>query len=479
MTEVDYSRKWLVMGAISMGIFLATIDGSIVNLALPTIVSDLATNFAAVQWVVLVYLLTLTTLLLSVGRFADIVGKKKIYTLGFVVFIIGSALCGLSPSVWWLIGFRVLQAVGASMILALGPALLIDAFPPSERGQALGLAGTAVSIGFIAGPALGGLVLEYASWHWIFYVNVPIGILGTIIAARVVPDVRPAGGQRFDFVGSALLFVGLLTLLLALSFTQQVGLLHPGVLALLGIAAVSLGAFVLVELRIEQPLINLRLFRNPDLSINVANGFITFMLIAAVFLLIPFYLEGMLGFSPRDVGLIQAIVPILLGIASPISGWLSDRYGTRGISIIGLAVLLVGYALLSTFDAETSVAYFLLALAPIGIGMGIFQSPNNSGIMAAAPLHQRGVISSLLAITRTMGQTVGIAVIGALWASRVVFYEGAALPGGATTGSVSSQILALHDTFVFAVGLIALALVLGVGGWLQHRRATNAGAVQV
>ncbi len=478
MPEVDYSRKWIVMGAIAMGIFLATIDGSIVNLALPTIVTDLQAGFAAVQWVVLAYLLTLTTLLLSVGRFADIVGKKQIYTLGFVVFIIGSALCGIAPAIWWLIAFRVLQAIGAAMILALGPALLVDAFPPSECGQALGLVGTAVSIGFIAGPALGGLVLEYASWHWIFFINVPIGILGTIIAARVLPDVRPASGQRFDFVGSALLFVGLLTLLLALSFTQQVGLLHPGVLALLGVAVVSLVAFVLVELRIEQPLINLRLFQHADLSINVTNGFLTFMLIGVVFLLIPFYLEGMLGFSPRDVGLIQAVVPIALGIVSPISGWLSDRYGTRGISIIGLAVLLVGYVLISTFNAETSVPFLVLALAPIGIGMGLFQSPNNSSIMAAAPVQQRGVISSLLAITRTMGQTVGIAISGALWASRVVLYEGAALPGGATTGAISSQMLALHDTFVVAVGIIAFALVLCIWGWVQHRRATTAGAVQ-
>lgn len=241
----------------------------------------------------------------------------------------------------------------------------------------------------------------------------------------------------------------------------------------------SLSAFVGVQLRIEQPLINLRLFQNPDLSINVANGFITFMLIGAIFLLIPFYLENMLGFSPREVGLIQAIVPITLGIMAPIAGGLSDRYGTRGISIIGLTVLLLGYVLISNFDANTTVPIFLISLAPIGIGMGIFQSPNNSSIMAAAPAHQRGVISSLLAITRTMGQTVGIAVMGALWASRVMFYEGQSLAGGATTASINAQLLALHDTFLVAVGLITFALLLCIGGWMHHRRTTSSASAAV
>ncbi len=473
MPEIDYTRKWYVMGAIAIGIFLATIDGSIVNLALPTLVTDLKTSFAVVQWVVLVYLLTLATLLLSVGRIADILGKKRIYTLGFVVFTVGSMLCGIAPNVWWLIGFRVLQAIGATMILALGPALLIDAFPPSERGKVLGLSGMAVSVGIVSGPVLGGLILQYASWHWIFYVNVPVGIIGTYVAARVLPNPPAPGGQRFDYVGSGLLFIGLLTLLLALSFTQQLGFTDARVLGLLGVAGASLSAFVAVQLRVEQPLINLRLFQNPDLSINVTNGFITFMLVGAVFLLLPFYLENMLGFSPREVGLIQAIVPITLGIMAPIAGGLSDRYGTRGISIIGLTVLLLGYVLISNFDANTTVPIFLLSLAPIGIGMGIFQSPNNSSIMAAAPAHQRGVISSLLAITRTMGQTVGIAVMGALWASRVMFYEGQSLAGGATTASINAQLLALHDTFLVAVGLIAFALLLCIGGWLHHRRTTS------
>ena len=177
--SIDYSRKWYVMAAVAMGIFLATIDASIVNVALPTLVRELSTEFTLVRWVVLVYLLTVTTLILNMGRLGDMVGKKPVYAAGFIIFTIGSALCGIAPTVYWLIGFRVLQAIGAAMMMALGVAIVTEAFPPSERGRALGLAGSIVSIGIVVGPVLGGLIIDALSWHWIFYVNLPVGILGS------------------------------------------------------------------------------------------------------------------------------------------------------------------------------------------------------------------------------------------------------------------------------------------------------------
>ncbi|HMR65058.1 MAG TPA: MFS transporter, partial [Anaerolineae bacterium] len=194
--NIDYSRKWYIMAAVSMSIFLATIDGSIVNVALPTLVRELQADFATVQWVVLAYLLTQSTLLLGVGRLGDMVGKKPIYVSGFVVFTIGSVLCGLSPTVGWLIGFRVLQALGAAMMLALGAAIVTEAFPPYERGKALGIIGTSVSIGVVVGPTLGGILLQTLSWHWIFFVNLPVGIVGTAMALRFIPAFRPKGRQR-------------------------------------------------------------------------------------------------------------------------------------------------------------------------------------------------------------------------------------------------------------------------------------------
>ena len=249
MTEIDYTRKWYVMAAIAMSLFLATVDGSIVNVALPTLVRELNTDFATVQWVVLGYLLVQTTLMLSMGRLGDMIGKKSIYTAGVVIFTLGSLLCGLAPTVYWLIGFRLLQAIGASMNLALGTAIVTEAFPATERGRALGIAGTIVSAGIVFGPTIGGILIEALSWHWIFIVNLPIGIIGTILAVRYVPDFRPTGRQRFDFWGALTLLVTLLSLSLALTIGQNVGFTNGRILALFAIFAIFLTLFLILEWR--------------------------------------------------------------------------------------------------------------------------------------------------------------------------------------------------------------------------------------
>lgn len=474
--EIDYGRKWHVMSAVAMSIFLATIDGSIVNVALPTLVQDLNSNFATVQWVVLAYLLAQTTLMLGVGRLADMIGKKPIFTTGFVVFTVGSVLCGLSPTIYWLIGFRVLQAVGAAMTLALGIAIVTEAFPPQERGRALGIAGSVISIGVVVGPTLGGILIDALSWHWIFFVNLPVGIVGTLVAIRFVPNLRPAGGQRFDYWGGITLFIALLSLLLALTVGQGWGFGDGRILALFGLFGLFAVTFLFIEWRTDQPMIDLRLFRNRLFSVNLITGFITFIGIAGTFILMPFYLEGIRGYSVSQVGFLLAVIPIALGISAPISGSLSDRFGTRPITVIGLIMLLIGYYAISSLDANTSVVGYLLRLLPIGLGMGIFQSPNNSAIMGSAPRNQLGVASGLLSLTRTLGQTAGIAIMGAIWASRVFVYAGGPLPGGATTAPLAAQMAGLHDTFTTVVFLIALALALGFWGLVQEWGQFTAGA---
>ncbi len=469
-TTIDYSRKWHVMAAVAMSVFLATIDTSIVNVALPTLVRDLQTDFAIVQWVVLAYLLTLATLMLGVGRLGDMVGKKRIYTSGFMIFTLGSVLAGLSPTIYWLIGFRVLQAVGAAMVLALGIAILTEAFPPSERGRALGIIGAVVSIGIVIGPTLGGLLIDVLSWHWIFFVNLPVGVIGTLAAIWYVPDIKPAGGQRFDFRGAITLFVSLLSLCLALTMGQRIGFDRPMIWLLFALWVVFLGVFVVIETRSDQPMIDLRLFRNRLFSINLITGLATFIAVAGALILMPFYLENVLGFGTRQVGLLLAAVPIGLGVTAPISGSLSDRLGTRPITFFGLLILFGGYYALGTLDAQTSVPGYLLRFIPIGIGMGVFQSPNNSAIMGAAPAGRLGVASGLLAITRTLGQITGVSTLGAFWAARAVFHSPEPVAGGATAAPVAAQVSALHDTFVVTVLLMLLALALSLWGLLQERR---------
>lgn len=469
---VDYSRKWYVMLAVAMGIFLATIDGSIVNVALPTLVHSFNTNFALVQWVVLAYLLTVTTLILSVGRLADMSGKKPLYTAGFIIFTIGSLLCGLSPTISWLIGFRILKGVGAAMLMALGAAIVTEAFPPEERGKALGMNGLMVSIGIVIGPTLGGVLIDTFSWHWIFFVNVPLGIIGTFIATQFVPAVKPRGGQRFDYVGAFALFVSLLALLLALTLGQEMGFTHPRILILFGVWVFCLVLFIIIEQQTNQPMVDLKLFKSRLFSLNLFTGFLTFTLIAGSLILAPFYLENILGYDTRHVGFLMAIIPVALGVAAPLSGALSDRLGTRPISIVGLLLLLVGYYALTSLDDQTTAFGYIIRFLPIGLGMGIFQSPNNSAIMGAVPKTYLGIASGLLAITRTLGQTVGIATLGALWASRVTYHAGgSAVAGGTTAASVAAQVAGLQDTFSVAIVVVLLALALNMWGLVQERRA--------
>jgi EmrB/QacA subfamily drug resistance transporter len=459
------------MAAAAMSVFLATIDGSIVNVALPTLVRAFGTEFAVVQWVVLAYLLTVTTLMLSVGRLGDMVGKKPLYVAGLVIFTAGSVLCGLSPSVYWLVGFRVVQGIGAAMTMALGAAIVTESFPPSERGRALGIIGSMVSIGIVAGPVLGGLLIGALSWRWIFFVNLPVGVVGTWMALRYVPAFKPPGGQRFDLAGAAILFAGLMALLLALTLGQQSGFTEPGIVALFATSLLCLALFVVIERRVRFPMIDLGLFHSRLFSINLVTAFMIFVSMAGTIILMPFYLENVLGYDTQSVGFLLAVVPIAVGITAPLSGALSDRLGTRPITVLGLAILLLGFAAVSTLSLETTALGYVLRFLPIGIGIGVFQSPNNSAVMGAVPRERLGIASGLLAITRTLGQSVGIAALGALWASRVFGRAGQVLPGGATTAPAAAQVAGLNDTFRLVLFLATGALLLAIWALVRERRA--------
>lgn len=474
---IDYSRKWLVMAAVAMGIFLATIDSSIVNVALPTLETSLGTNFATVQWVVLAYLLTITILLAVVGRLADMYGKKPLYTAGFIVFTTGSLLCALSPTAAFLIGARVLQGIGAALILALGLAILTESFPPTERGRALGIGGSIVSIGIVTGPVLGGLIIEQLSWHWIFLVNVPIGIVGTLMVMRYVPRTGAPGNQRFDIAGAVTLCLGLLSLLIGLTAGQEVGFTAPATLWLFALSAVFLVLFITIEVRHPQPIIDPRLFRTRLFRVNLATGFLIFVGLGSAILL-PFYLQLVRGYSVQQTGLLLSALPIALGITAPISGTLSDRFGTRPISVIGLGVITLGYLALSTLKVDTTGAGFMLRYLLVGAGIGLFQSPNNSAIMGSVPRERLGIASSLLAITRTLGQTIGLAALGAFWAAMVFRAAGGPVPGGATAAPPEAQVAGLHYASLVVAGLSALAFAIALRAWWQESRGHPAPAVE-
>ena len=476
--SVPDNRKWFVLATVSMGILLATIDGSIVNVAFPTIVEDLDTSFNVIQWVSLGYLLTIATLTLGMGRLGDVVGKKFIYMTGFSVFTIASAVCGLAPDVSWLIGFRVVQALGAVMILALGSAILVEAFPSSERGKALGWVMTAVSVGIVTGPVLGGILISSFSWRAIFLVNIPVGALGTAMAFRFVPKTDPIPGQKFDFIGAALMSASLFSLSLALTVGQDAGFGSPWILAAFAAAAVSAAAFVFVELRVESPMLELRLFREPMLSVGVVSGILVFVCLSAIFILFPFYLDGVLGFDVLTMGLLLGVAPVMMGVVSPVSGSLSDRIGIRRLTLVGLAILTVTYVGFLSLDEGSSWLQFVTLAVPYGIGIGIFQSPNNSAIMGSVPPEYTGAAGGLLHLTRLLGQVVGIAVLGSIWAARVAAEAGGTLPeGGATAASAEAQVAGLHSVFLLAAAIMLAATVIGAWGLREESRRSPRASV--
>lgn len=468
MKKTIYTQKWLILASVGMGIFLSTIDGSIVNVTLPTFVKVMNTDFATTQWVVLSYLLIITTLLLSMGRLGDMVGKKPVYRTGFIVFTIGSLLCGLSNTIYTLIIFRGVQAIGAAMMMALGIAIITEAFPPQERGRALGIAGSLVSIGIVIGPVIGGFILEHLTWHWIFFVNLPIGVIGTIMVHRFVPDIEPSGKQQFDYKGAFILFISLSCLLLALTLGQQRGFVAPLPITLFVVWAITLLLFLYIESHTPHPMIALNMFQNHLLDINLLSGVLVFICTSGSLILIPFYLEDVLKLDHQTVGLLMSVIPIALGITAPFAGWLSDRMGTRPIIVVGLAFIFAGYLYASTLKVEMSLTEYIVRFLPIGIGIGIFQSPNNSAIMGSVTREKLGITSGLLSISRTLGQTSGIALIGAFWNGRI--YAHLKHVNALSAPSPEIQVAALQETFWLISAIIMMAFFLASAGLLLERR---------
>lgn len=469
--EIRDARRWLVLAAAALGAFSATVTGTSVNVALPSLVEIFDTTFPVVQWVVLAYLLSMSALLPIVGRLADMWGKKAIFIAGFVVFVLGSLLSGLAPTIGWLIAMRAFQGIGAAVLTSIGLAIVTDVFPAEERGRAIGITGAVLSTGVVFGPTLGGFLVDSLGWYWVFLIGVPVGLVGILLTLRFVPAYRRGPRQRFDIPGAALLLVTLLSLSLGLTLGQSLGFTSTIVLSLLALAAIGTVAFVVVERRIDQPLLDLELFRNPTFTLGLVVGFITFVSIAGTIFLMPFYLENVLGYPPFQVGILMSVSPILLVIVAPLAGWFGDRFGERPVTVAGISVLLLGYLALGSLTETSSATGYVLRFVLVGLGMAIFQTPNNSAIMGSAPRGRSGVAGGLLALTRALGQTAGIAVLGSLWAGRVAAraQAGTANDFAATDAPAHLQVAGLHDMLtVIQIG-IAFGLVLCVWDLIRKR----------
>jgi EmrB/QacA subfamily drug resistance transporter len=453
-------RKWLILTSVSLGSLMATLDGSIVNIALPAIQTDFTIDLTTVEWVVVAYLLVVGSLLLPFGRLGEVLTFKRVYLVGFAIFTLASVCCGAAPNAAGLVAFRVVQGVGAAMLMAMGPAIVAHTFHDRERGRALGLNAISVSIGLSLGPALGGILTQVASWRAIFLINAPIGLLAILWAARVLPAETRGKDESFDVKGAALSGVALFALLLALSDGQEWGWTSPAIVGLFIAFIILGGAFLLAERRSIQPMIDLALFRIRPFSAGLASVVVAFAGLFTATFLLPFLLEQGRGFSPIEAGLLLTPVPITMALVAPLSGIASDRFGPRILASAGMAIMALGLMSLTQLPVDFALSDLVWRLVLLGIGQGMFMSPNSSAVLGSVPRPRVGTASGTLAQMRVNGQAVGIALSGAIVATRLPVHL-AELGGGAPTAAVQSAALAgaIHDAFVVAALVCCVGIV--------------------
>jgi EmrB/QacA subfamily drug resistance transporter len=471
--------KWAIFGLVSVGTFMTTLDASIVNIALPSIARWFDTPVSGlVEWVVIAYLVAIAATLLTFGRLADLVGRERIWVIGLGVFTAGSVLSGLAPTLTLMIGARAIQGLGAAMVFAPALALIVDAFPRAQRGQALGLNALIVSLGVTAGPTIGGLITESFDWRWIFFVNLPLGVVGLLVARRVMRFHGGSGHGRLDVPGAAVFGVGLAGLSLALSFGTEWGWSSAPLLATLAIGLVALGSAVVVERRQDEPLVDLPELLSVRLGLPLASFLFSIIALFAVGFLLPFYFEELRGFGPLAAGLLLTPYSIALAIASPIAGRLADRGRAAWLPPIGLGLAAAGLFLLSTIGTTTSPLELGLWLAISGIGQGIFLSPNTREVMNALPAEESGRASGLIATTRVVAQSLSVAIAGAVFAGLGGAAAGATLVAG---GLTPTDGVVLDGTFMTAMhaallvsGLMAAAgAVINVAARLRPPEASK------
>lgn len=454
--SLDQPRaRWGVLLAIGLGTFMSALDGSVVNITLPVVRESFGASVAAVEWVITIYLLVVSGLLLTVGRLGDLRGHRRVYTGGFAIFLIGSALCGLAPGVGFLIAARAAQAIGAAMLFANSPAILTKSFPATMRGRALGLQATMTYLGLTVGPSVGGWLTTTLGWRSVFYINLPVGLLALALALRFVPrDSGREEAEGFDRLGALSFSFGLVTLLLALNQGHAWGWTAFPTLALFAMAGVMLAVFLRVERRVPAPMLDLSLFRSRTFSAAATSAVLNYICVYTVLFLMPFYLQQARGLTPGQAGLLLTAQPLLMAVVAPLSGGLSDRIGTRLPSVLGMGLLGLGLFLLSTLTVDSPQASVVVMLAVAGLGIGVFASPNNSALMGAAPRHRQGIAAGVLALARNVGMVVGVGLAGAVFTT-VVGRDGA-LDGASIVSAMRASYLLAAGLAVTGMGVAAL-----------------------
>jgi EmrB/QacA subfamily drug resistance transporter len=433
---------------------LSSLGTSIANVGLPTLAQAFTASFQQVQWVVLAYLLAITTLIVSVGRLGDISGRRRLLLAGILLFTVASVLCGVAPSLGLLIAARAAQGLGAAVMMALTMAFVGETMPQKKTGSAMGLLGTMSAIGTALGPSLGGVLIAGFGWRAIFFVNVPLGILTFLLAHRYLPvDRRETMTERpgFDHVGTLLLAVTLAAYALAMTLGR--GSFGPLNMALLLAAACGVGLFVLAETKAASPLIRLTMFSDPVLSASLAMSALVSTVMMATLVVGPFYLARALGLDAALVGLVLSVGPLAAALAGVPAGRIADRFGAQRMTIVGLIGMAAGCVVLSMMPATLGIPGYIAPIAMLTVGYALFQTANNTAVMTDIRPDQRGVISGMLNLSRNLGLITGASVMGAVFALASATIDiKTARPEAVATG--------MQITFAVAAALIVLALTI-------------------
>ncbi|GIG56334.1 MFS transporter [Longispora fulva] len=452
-TGLTSSARW-ALASLSLSMLLASLGTSIANVGLPTLAHAFTASFQEVQWIVLAYLLAITTLIVSVGRLGDIIGRRRLLLAGISLFTAASVLCGAAPTLPLLIAARAAQGLGAAIMMALTMAFVGETVPKARTGSAMGLLGTMSAIGTALGPSLGGVLIAELGWRSIFLVNAPLGVLTLVLAHRHLPADRrepKADRARFDHVGTLLLAGTLAAYALAMTLGRgRFGTLNA---ALLIAAAVGVALFVRAEATAASPLIRWAMFRDRALSASLAMSALVSTVMMATLVVGPFYLSRALGLKEALVGLALSVGPLVTAVTGVPAGRIADRFGVRRMTVVGLAAMTAGCGLLAVLPASSGVAGYIVPIAVTTVGYAVFQTANNTAVMTDVSPDRRGVVSGMLNLSRNLGLVTGASVMGAVFALGSATTDvTTAGPGAVATG--------MRITFAVAAGLVVVALTV-------------------
>jgi EmrB/QacA subfamily drug resistance transporter len=457
------NRKWWTLGAVAFGLFMIMLDNTIVNVALPSIQSDLNIGISELEWVFNGYALTFGVLMLTGGKLADLFGRRRIFIVGLVIFTLASLFCGLATSAGWLIGARVVQGAGSALMNPATLSIITATFPPRQRGMAIGIWAGVSAMALAIGPLAGGLITQHIGWSWIFFINVPIGILAIIVTRLVVDESRDTSeNQRLDLPGLLTSGIGLFALTFALIEANSYGWTDPLILALFATTVIAIAAFIVLEMRQRAPMLDLNLFRNSTFA-----GANTVMLLVGlamfgVFFYNSLFIQNVLGFSAVQTGASFLPMTVLIILVAPIAGKYSDRVGSRWLVAVGMVLLSISLLSFSRLEATSNFWDILPGLLIGGFGMAIVMTPITAAAMGSVPVDKAGVGSAVLNSGRQVGGSLGIAVMGAIVAA---FATG--VPG--TSEAVEGFVTGYQHALQVAAAIALAGAVLSVATIRKYR----------